>query len=59
MLDTSFFVMFPHQLVYGMISALLAGAIWLHIASYLGWPVSTTHSIIGGVLGFGVIGRGS
>ena len=50
--------MFPYQLVYGMISALLAAAIWLHIASYLGWPVSTTHSIIGGVLGFGLIAGG-
>ena len=58
MLDTSFFADVPYQLVYGMISALLAAAIWLHIASYLGWPVSTTHSIIGGVLGFGVIAGG-
>ena len=58
MLDTSFFNDVPYQLVYGMISALLAAAIWLHIASYLGWPVSTTHSIIGGVLGFGVIAGG-
>ena len=58
MLDTSFFADVPYQLVYGMISSLLAAAIWLHIASYLGWPVSTTHSIIGGVLGFGVIAGG-
>ena len=58
MLDTSFFNDVPYQLVYGMISALLAAAIWLHIASSLGWPVSTTHSIIGGVLGFGVIAGG-
>ena len=58
MLDTSFFNDVPYQLVYGMISALLAAAIWLHIASYLGWPVSTTHSIIGGVLGFGVLAGG-
>ena len=58
MLDTSFFADVPYQLVYGMISALLAAAIWLHIASYLGWPVSTTHSIIGGVLGFGIIAGG-
>ena len=58
MLDTSFFNDVPYQLVYGMISALLAAAIWLHIASYLGWPVSTTHSIIGGVLGFGLLAGG-
>jgi len=41
-----------------MISALIAAALWLHIASYLGWPVSTTHSIVGGVVGFGVIAGG-
>ena len=58
MLDTSFFNDVPYQLIYGMISALLAAAIWLHIASYLGWPVSTTHSIIGGVLGFGLLAGG-
>ena len=58
MLDTTFFADAPYELVYGMISALLAAAIWLHIASFLGWPVSTTHSIIGGVLGFGLIAGG-
>ncbi len=45
----------PMLLVYGMIGALLAAAIWLQIASYFGWPVSTTHSIVGSVLGFGVV----
>ena len=58
MLDVTFFADAPYHLVYGMIAALLSAAIWLHIASYLGWPVSTTHSIIGGVLGFGVIAGG-
>ena len=43
------------DLVYGMIGALLAAAVWLQIASYNGWPVSTTHSIVGAVLGFGVM----
>jgi len=43
------------DLVYGMIGALLAAAVWLQIASYFGWPVSTTHSIVGAVLGFGVM----
>ncbi|MCB0301230.1 MAG: inorganic phosphate transporter, partial [Calditrichaeota bacterium] len=41
------------DLAYGMIGALLAAAIWLQLASYYGWPVSTTHSIVGAVLGFG------
>ncbi len=46
----------PELLVFGMLSALLAAAIWLMIASYNGWPVSTTHSIIGGLVGFAVVG---
>jgi inorganic phosphate transporter, PiT family len=58
MLDPAVFEAVPYHLVYGMISALLAAALWLHISSYLGWPVSTTHSIVGGVVGFGVIAGG-
>ena len=38
--------------VYGMMGALLAAATWLMIATYFGLPVSTTHSIVGSVLGF-------
>ena len=45
----------PMLLVYGMIGALLAAGAWLQLASYYGWPVSTTHSIVGAVLGFGVV----
>lgn len=45
----------PLTLVYGMLSALLATGAWLQVASYYGWPVSTTHAIVGGVIGFGVI----
>ncbi|HCO89720.1 MAG TPA: anion permease, partial [Alphaproteobacteria bacterium] len=40
--------------IRGMISALLAAGIWLHMATYIGAPVSTTHSIVGGVLGAGI-----
>ncbi len=43
---------------YGMVSALLAAALWLAIASAKGWPVSTTHSIIGAIVGFGIVGIG-
>ncbi len=46
------------DLAFGMIGALLAAAIWLQLASYFGWPVSTTHSIVGAVLGFGVMYHG-
>lgn len=47
-------------LVYatGMLAALLAAGIWLNLASYLGQPVSTTHSIIGAVIGFGLMAEG-
>ena len=43
----------PFLLAYGMLAALLATGAWLQIASYFGWPVSTTHAIVGGVIGFG------
>ena len=41
-----------------MIAALLAAGIWLLIASYFGWPVSTTHSIVGAIVGFAAVGIG-
>lgn len=46
----------PELLVYGMLSSLLAAGIWLLVASAMGWPVSTTHSIIGAIVGFAVVG---
>ncbi len=48
----------PNNYIYGMIAALLAAGTWLNIASYKGWPVSTTHSIVGSVLGFGLVFSG-
>ena len=45
-------------LVFGMLSALLAAAVWLTIASRFGWPVSTTHSIIGAIIGFAMVAIG-
>lgn len=45
----------PMLLAYGMLASLLAAGVWLQLASYFGWPVSTTHSIIGAILGFGVM----
>lgn len=47
------------DLTLGMISALFAAGTWLIIASFLGWPVSTTHTIIGAVIGFSLISVGS
>jgi PiT family inorganic phosphate transporter len=48
----------PELLVYGMLAALLAAATWLLIASKNGWPVSTTHSIVGAIVGFAAVGIG-
>ena len=48
----------PELLIFGMLGALLAAGVWLLIASRFGWPVSTTHTIIGAVVGFGAIGIG-
>ncbi len=55
-IDASYFVDTPELLVFGMISALFAAATWLLIASALGWPVSTTHSIVGAIVGFAAVG---
>lgn len=48
----------PELLVYGMIASLLAAAVWLNVASRKGWPVSTTHSIVGAIVGFAVVSKG-
>jgi PiT family inorganic phosphate transporter len=48
----------PELLVYGMLASLLAAGIWLMVASARGWPVSTTHSIVGAIVGFAVAGIG-
>lgn len=58
-IDSGMFVEIPELLVLGMISALLAAGTWLLVASVLGWPVSTTHSIIGAIIGFAVVAVGS
>ena len=57
-IDASYFVDQPELLVYGMTAALLAAGLWLIIASYFGWPVSTTHSIVGAIVGFSAVGVG-
>src|SRR5690606_12980595 len=48
----------PDMRVYGMLSAMLSAGIWLLLASMLGWPVSTTHSIVGSIVGFAAVGLG-
>ena len=48
----------PELLIYGMLAALAAAGIWLVIASRNGWPVSTTHTIVGAIVGFAMVGLG-
>jgi PiT family inorganic phosphate transporter len=48
----------PMIMAVGMTCCLLAAALWLNLATYAGWPVSTTHSIVGAVVGFGVTAGG-
>jgi PiT family inorganic phosphate transporter len=56
--DTEPLIGSPELLVYGMLAALLAAGTWLLIASRNGWPVSTTHSIVGAIVGFAAAGIG-
>jgi PiT family inorganic phosphate transporter len=55
-IDAEVFAQHPDDLVFGMMSALLAAGIWLAVASANGWPVSTTHSIVGAIVGFAAVG---
>ncbi|MDD1781688.1 inorganic phosphate transporter [Enterovibrio sp. ZSDZ35] len=58
-IETSLYAHQPEILVYGMMSALLAAGSWLLLASFMGWPVSTTHSIIGAIIGFACVSVGT
>ncbi|MFC3192687.1 inorganic phosphate transporter [Marinicella sediminis] len=49
----------PELLIFGMLASLLAAGCWLLLASKRGWPVSTTHSIVGAVVGFAAVGIGT
>ncbi|MGI9513950.1 MAG: inorganic phosphate transporter [Anderseniella sp.] len=57
-IDPSSITQNPEILLFGMLAALLAAAVWLMIASSRGWPVSTTHSIVGAVVGFAIAAIG-
>ncbi|MFX4230700.1 inorganic phosphate transporter [Aliarcobacter butzleri] len=48
----------PHVFIWAMTAGLLAGAVWLNFATSIGAPVSTTHAIVGGVMGAGIAGVG-
>jgi PiT family inorganic phosphate transporter len=55
LIDPEMFLTEPNILILGMCGALLGTSLWLQIASYFGWPVSTTHAIVGAILGFGAL----
>jgi PiT family inorganic phosphate transporter len=56
--DSDLMVGSPELLIYGMLASLLAAGTWLLVASRNGWPVSTTHSIVGAIVGFAAVGIG-
>lgn len=58
LIDISRFSQDPNTLIFGMCGALLGTGIWLQFASYLGLPVSTTHAIVGAIVGFGALTLG-
>ncbi|MHB1947966.1 MAG: inorganic phosphate transporter [Gammaproteobacteria bacterium] len=57
-IDTQLLADTPQLLVYGMLSVLFAGAVWINLASYLGMPVSITNAVIGALVGVGAIALG-
>ena len=57
-IDPALFVEVPEVLILGMMAALFSAGTWLLLASYMGWPVSTTHSIIGAIIGFACVTLG-
>ena len=58
LIDPQLFLNDPTVLINGMLSSLLAAALWLALASRYGWPVSTTHTIVGAIVGFGAMQLG-
>lgn len=56
--DPNAFKEFPELFMYGMLCALLAAAIWILWATYMSLAVSTTHSIIGAIMGFALVWKG-
>ena len=56
--NVAFFKAQPYVLMYGMLCALAGSTTWLYTATYLGLPVSTTHSIVGGIMGFSLVYKG-
>ncbi len=57
-IDSNVAAQAPELLIFGMLASLMAAGIWLIVASRAGWPVSTTHTIVGAIVGFAAVGLG-
>lgn len=53
--DPTLLVGREHTLALGMLAALIGAGVWLQIATHMGYPVSTTHSIVGAIVGFALV----
>ncbi|MBW2616936.1 MAG: inorganic phosphate transporter [Deltaproteobacteria bacterium] len=58
MVDPSLLAAEPDKLMLGMFASLISAGVWVNLATYLALPVSTTHAIVGAVVGFGVMSVG-
>lgn len=56
--DVSVYEGAENVLVLGMLSSLIGSTIWIFIATFISVPVSTTHSLVGGIIGFSLVARG-
>lgn len=54
-INTNDLINSPYILLYGMLAVLLAGTVWMLVASYFAMPVSITNTIVGAIVGFGLI----
>ena len=57
--DVSYYEATPDLLAYGMLCALLSAGLWLALATFLELPVSTTHTIIGAIIGMSMVAKGA
>jgi phosphate/sulfate permease len=57
-IDINMFLDEPAELMFGMFCSILSAGLWLMLATWMGWAVSTTHTIIGSILGFGIASKG-
>jgi phosphate/sulfate permease len=56
--DVSLYEQEPEVLMFGMFTSLFSANVWLFIATYFGMPVSTTHDIVGCIMGFSIAAKG-